>query len=902
MKKQILVGLFACFAFGSISQNSNLPKSAIAAASNQQISSLTRLPNDVGNAPKTLLCNDTIRYPQIKEQLLNVTASFFTFTLWTDDAEYMSQTYQHTGGSITIPKIEFFGNKNTAGAASIIVEGAIYNVDALNNPTTLISSGTLVLSSTTAGYRYITLSAPAVVTGNYAVVIRPTTANGRLDLYVNNSLAGQLQDENLSRIRSSYYPQSNGNWVSVPVLTNDAVNFVSIYDFEALISPIVSYTITTNADAVSSPACLGTAVQFNNTTTPTGILNSRMYNYQRFNLYFGVAAADSTYAWDLDDLSPVVWSNSTNYTYAAAGTYDVTLYTLGGFWESCTDNDVVQVTINPAGNSNFNYSSASYCAGSANQTPTTFQAGIFSASPAGLNFVNAATGEINMATSIPGTYTISYTTTGLCPSTATQTLTINSLPNSSFSYGGSTFCSGGANITPTAANAGSFSSSPAGLVFANASTGEINMAASSENTYTVTHLIAGVCPSSTQQSITITSAPLAGFNYSQSAYCTNETSQLPSFVVGASGGVFSSTAGLTITANGEITPSSSTPGTYTITNTIAASGSCPSVSETTNITINATPNVTLAPLTSVCIADPSFQLIGGIPAMGVYSGTGVNAGMFSPSIAQVGIHPITYTYSNGICEASATQSITVGSIPTVSMAPFSGEFCENDQPISLPVATPSGGVYSGNGVSGSNFDPSISGNGTFQVTYTFTSAEGCEAFAFQPVVVNETPVVTLSALSGTCVDYAAFALTGGSPSGGNYAGPGVGVGGIFDPAIAGVGTHTITYNFISAEGCDGTAQQTISVDACASLDEITEFSISIYPNPANDIIHVSYQIAGSDLSTISLLNLDGKVVARNDVQGQIVNANLNVSSFAAGIYFVQIEFGAKKVIRKVVFE
>ncbi|MFN8166287.1 MAG: MopE-related protein [Bacteroidia bacterium] len=63
-----------------------------------------------------------------------------------------------------------------------------------------------------------------------------------------------------------------------------------------------------------------------------------------------------------------------------------------------------------------------------------------------------------------------------------------------------------------------------------------------------------------------------------------------------------------------------------------------------------------------------------------------------------------------------------------------------------------------------------------------------------------------------CVNNSPFALTGGSPSGGIYSGPGVS-GGIFNPSTAGAGTHTITYTYTDANGCSAAASSAIIVNA-----------------------------------------------------------------------------------------
>ena len=57
-----------------------------------------------------------------------------------------------------------------------------------------------------------------------------------------------------------------------------------------------------------------------------------------------------------------------------------------------------------------------------------------------------------------------------------------------------------------------------------------------------------------------------------------------------------------------------------------------------------------------------------------------------------------------------------------------------------------------------------------------------------------------------------FVLSGGSPSGGLYSGPGVN-NGILDPAIAGSGVIAITYDYTDASGCTNFASQNITITA-----------------------------------------------------------------------------------------
>ena len=75
----------------------------------------------------------------------------------------------------------------------------------------------------------------------------------------------------------------------------------------------------------------------------------------------------------------------------------------------------------------------------------------------------------------------------------------------------------------------------------------------------------------------------------------------------------------------------------------------------------------VSPYDTLCANSSAVTLTGGSPAGGTYSGIGVSAGAFDPSISGVGNQAITYTYTdtNG-CSASANQNIDVDPCTTSS--------------------------------------------------------------------------------------------------------------------------------------------------------------------------------------------------------------------------------------------
>ena len=82
------------------------------------------------------------------------------------------------------------------------------------------------------------------------------------------------------------------------------------------------------------------------------------------------------------------------------------------------------------------------------------------------------------------------------------------------------------------------------------------------------------------------------------------------------------------------------------------------------------------------------------------------------------------------------------------------------------------------------------------------------------IIKQCTLTVTLTPFASRCTNSPPLTLTGGSPAGGTYSGPGVS-GGIFNSATAGAGTHSIVYTYTDAFGCAASATQPIVVEQTA---------------------------------------------------------------------------------------
>lgn len=263
----------------------------------------------------------------------------------------------------------------------------------------------------------------------------------------------------------------------------------------------------------------------------------------------------------------------------------------------------------------------------------------------------------------------------------------------------------------------------------------------------------------------------------------------------------------------------------------------------TNILINTYDlNVYHSPLDSTCESS-AIVLSGGFPTGGSYSGVGISDSLFDPSIAGIGTHTITYTYTdNNNCTDSSQVEITVlqnNPDPNVLTASYY-EICNgNSSDISLDTSSSlsPGSVwvwYEGTCGTGDIIDTTQNqdtlwinqSTGTFSSTNKITVSPTTTTNYFVRSEGGMCPpsncigltidVYTLSShldeFESICGNATPeFELLGGEPSGGIYSGTGVS-NGVFYPNIAGVGTHAITYTY-TIGSCIATDTENITISS-----------------------------------------------------------------------------------------
>lgn len=314
-----------------------------------------------------------------------------------------------------------------------------------------------------------------------------------------------------------------------------------------------------------------------------------------------------------------------------------------------------------------------------------------------------------------GAYVVTISEGVGCSATSTAvTVTVNAVPSAAFAYAQGTYCLSSANPTPavTGTPGGTFASTPAGLTL-NPATGTITLASSTAGTYTVTYTVGGACPASGQQTVTLTNAPTATFAYPYpNGVCAGAGSPaIYTLSPGSQAGTFSaSPAGLTFVTGspGWVDLTQTTPGTYTITNTVAASGACAATTSTATLLVLPGTTVALTNLNAAyCANDPAVTLTGtinGQPATANFVIDGVAATQLDPATLAPGPHVVTLSTAPAFpgCPGSASLTVTVNPVPatpTISASAQTGgavlltssaatgnQFYLNGQPISGATA------------------------------------------------------------------------------------------------------------------------------------------------------------------------------------------------------------------------
>lgn len=336
----------------------------------------------------------------------------------------------------------------------------------------------------------------------------------------------------------------------------------------------------------------------------------------------------------------------------------------------------------------------------------------------------------------------------------------------------------GSTVTLTATGATSYTWS------GGPNTASYAVSPSSTSIYTVSGIGSGGCINTQTTQVTVSSLPPT--SVLSNSICAGATATL----IASGASTYSWNTGAT-TANLIISPSSTT--VYTVTGTSAAG--CVKTA-TGTVVVGTAPAISVSSA-SVCAGSPAVLSASGVTSYTWASGP--NSASYTVSPSSTTVYTVTGNLTGCSVPATATATVTVNSIPTISTS-GSATICAGD---AATISATGAASYAWN--TGANTAAtSVSPSATTTYTVTGSSAQGCSDNGFVTVTVNPAPVISVSSVSVCAGNPATLNASGVSTytwnTGAN--GPGLSV----SPSATTV--YTVSGN---VAGCNVTASQTATV-------------------------------------------------------------------------------------------
>ncbi|MCE9538486.1 MAG: T9SS type A sorting domain-containing protein [Bacteroidetes bacterium] len=97
----------------------------------------------------------------------------------------------------------------------------------------------------------------------------------------------------------------------------------------------------------------------------------------------------------------------------------------------------------------------------------------------------------------------------------------------------------------------------------------------------------------------------------------------------------------------------------------------------------------------------------------------------------------------------------------------------------------------------------------------------------------------------------------------------------------------MSYNYTDANSCSAIANRTVNVNLCTGIEtELKSSVVSIYPNPANDVIHIAIDPPLINHTTIELYNVTGKLVLTEKMMNE--NTSIKINFLTKGNYTIKV--------------
>jgi chitodextrinase len=190
-------------------------------------------------------------------------------------------------------------------------------------------------------------------------------------------------------------------------------------------------------------------------------------------------------------------------------------------------------------------------------------------------------------------------------------------------------------------------------------------------------------------------------------------------------------------------------------------------------------------------------------------------------------------------------------------------------------------------------------SGNYLVNLTGISEAGCIEFFSLPIQINPAPVVSFTGVStgGLIVNFTnTSSISGGTIESydWNFGDGNSSVEEEPTHQYSSVGDYNVVLTATSDLGCEASISSNIEV--VNTIEELSSFGVSIYPNPSNGI----FTIESKENVHVKIFDAQGRVVADNILVTNGLKSLVDVSYLSSGNYYLALSNSTKIVMTQIV--
>ncbi len=329
-----------------------------------------------------------------------------------------------------------------------------------------------------------------------------------------------------------------------------------------------------------------------------------------------------------------------------------------------------------------------------------------------------------------------------------------------------------------------------------------------------------------------------------------------------------------------------TPGIYTV-SLLAYNNYSASCTVTKTITVGAVPNLSVSPDRTIC---PGTSV--NINAAGALYYNWQPGNLAGPILVLTPSASIVYTLtgSNNLCSSLAMLSLSVTPNFSVNVTASSPVVCTGQ---SLTLTANGASTYTFN--PGNLITNQVITTPTSNVSYTFTGSNGyCTRSSqgmtpFSPdfvlqVIPNDTMICVGESISFISSGASSYTIQPGNLTGNQV-------------TVSPLGTTEYTITGANADNCQHSTLRGLYISICDYIvsNSLTEGSVLVYPNPANQEITLALPASCEKIQVVSTV---GAIILE---QKAAENTQVDVSRWAEGVYCLLVTFNDHSTVaRKIV--